>query len=29
MKPVEKVTDAQLKTIVRYVRALQRANGIF
>ena len=29
MKPVEGVTDAQLKTVVEYVRALQRANGIF
>jgi hypothetical protein len=29
MKPVEKVTDAQLETIVKYVRALQKANGIF
>jgi hypothetical protein len=29
MKPVENVTDAQLETIVKYVRALQKANGIF
>ena len=29
MKPVEGVTDAQLETIVTYVRALQKANGLF
>jgi mono/diheme cytochrome c family protein len=29
MKPVEKVTDAQLEKIVTYVRALQKANGLF
>lgn len=29
MKPVAGVTDAQLKSIVDYVRALQRENGIF
>ena len=29
MKPVEGITDAQLETIVRYVRALQKANGLF
>ena len=29
MKPVKGVTDAQLETIVRYIRALQKANGIF
>jgi len=29
MKPVEGVTDAQLKLIVEYVRAVQRANGLF
>ena len=29
MKPVEGVTDAQLESIVKYVRALQKANGIF
>ena len=29
MKPVPGVTDAELKTIVDYVRALQMANGIF
>lgn len=29
MKPVDGVTDAQLETIVRYVRALQKANGLF
>jgi mono/diheme cytochrome c family protein len=29
MMPVEKVTDAQLETIVKYVRALQKANGVF
>ena len=29
MKPVKGVTDAQLISIVEYVRAMQRANGIF
>ncbi len=29
MKPVEGVSDAQLGSIVNYVRAVQRANGIF
>ncbi len=29
MKPVKGVTDAQLSTIVDYVRAVQRANGMF
>ena len=29
MKPVKGVTDAQLRTIVEYVRALQRTNGMF
>lgn len=29
MKPVEGVTEGQLRTIVDYIRALQRANGIF
>ncbi len=29
MKPVEGVTDAQLRTIVKYVRAVQKANGLF
>ena len=29
MKPVKGVTDAQLRAIVEYVRALQRANGMF
>ena len=29
MKPVEGVTEAQLKLIVTYVRALQKANGLF
>jgi mono/diheme cytochrome c family protein len=29
MKPVEGVTDAQLELIVEYVRAVQRANGLF
>jgi hypothetical protein len=29
MKPVEGVTDAQLGKIVKYVRALQKANGLF
>ena len=29
MKPVEGVNDAQLQTIVDYVRAVQKANGIF
>ena len=28
MPPVEAVSDAQLETIIAYVRALQRANGI-
>ncbi len=29
MKPVEGVTDAQLERVVDYVRALQKANGLF
>ena len=29
MKPVAGVTDAQLETILEYVRALQRENGIY
>ena len=29
MKPVENVTDPQLQTIVDYVRAVQKANGLF
>ncbi len=29
MKPVQGVTDAQLDKIVMYVRALQKANGLF
>ncbi len=29
MKPVEGVADAQLELIVEYVRAVQRANGLF
>lgn len=29
MKPVEGVTDAQLESILEYVRALQKANGLF
>ena len=29
MKPVEGVTDGQLDKIVKYVRALQKANGLF
>ena len=29
MPPVEGVTEAQLKTILRYVRAVQRTNGLF
>ena len=29
MKPVAGITDQQLKTIVTYVRALQKANGVF
>ena len=29
MKKVEGVTDAQLKNIVAYVRAVQQANGLF
>jgi mono/diheme cytochrome c family protein len=29
MKPVDGVMDAQLRTILEYVRAVQRANGIF
>ncbi len=28
MPPVEGITDAEVKTIVAYVRALQQANGI-
>jgi mono/diheme cytochrome c family protein len=29
MKPVEAVGDAQLELIVEYIRAVQRANGLF
>ena len=29
MKPVEGVNDAQLESIIKYVRALQKANGLF
>ncbi|MEE8188267.1 MAG: c-type cytochrome [Kiloniellales bacterium] len=29
MKPVKGVTDAQLSTILDYVRAVQKANGLF
>ena len=29
MKPVEGITEAQIKSIVTYVRALQKANGIW
>jgi len=29
MPPVEGITDAQIEKIVKYVRALQKANGIF
>jgi mono/diheme cytochrome c family protein len=29
MKPVKDVTDAQLELIVEYVRAFQKANGLF
>ncbi len=29
MKPVPKVTNEELFTIIRYVRKLQKANGIF
>jgi len=29
MKPVKGVTDAQLISILKYVRAVQRANGLF
>jgi len=29
MKPVEGINDAQLANVVKYVRALQKANGIF
>lgn len=29
MKPVEGVSDSELEAIVKYVRALQKANGIF
>jgi mono/diheme cytochrome c family protein len=29
MKPVEGVTEAQLETIVEYVRGIQQANGLF
>lgn len=29
MKPVKGVTDAQIKSIVPYVRAVQKANGLF
>ena len=29
MPPVEGITDAQIESIIGYVRALQKANGIF
>lgn len=29
MKKVEKVTDAQITTIIEYVRAVQKANGVY
>ena len=29
MPPVDGITDAQIKKIILYVRALQRANGVF
>jgi mono/diheme cytochrome c family protein len=29
MAPVKGVTDAQIKTIIQYVRGLQKANGLF
>ena len=29
MLPVDGITDAQIKKIILYVRALQRANGVF
>lgn len=29
MKPVKDVNDAQLQSILKYIRALQKANGIF
>lgn len=29
MRPVKGVNDAHLKTIIQYVRAVQRANGLF
>jgi len=29
MKPVEGVSDAQIKSILEYVRAVQKANGVF
>jgi len=29
MEPVDGVTDAQLQKILEYVRAMQKANGIF
>lgn len=29
MKPVKGVSDAQIKTITEYVRAVQKANGLF
>jgi len=29
MKPVEGVTDAQLDGIIKYIRAVQKANGLF
>ena len=29
MKPVPEVTDEELADIIRYVRELQKANGIF
>jgi hypothetical protein len=29
MKPVPEVKDAQLATIMAYIRAVQKANGLF
>lgn len=29
MKPVEGITDAQVERVIEYVRALQKANGLF
>jgi hypothetical protein len=28
-KPIAKATDAQLQNIVKYIRVLQQANGLF